>query len=60
MRAVTGEVLRRWRLRLRLTQTQAGARLGVSLRQYQRLENASDGEVNATLALLFNYVEAEK
>jgi transcriptional regulator with XRE-family HTH domain len=60
MRAVTGEVLRRWRLRMGLTQSRAAARLGLSLRQYQRLENASDSEVNATLALLFNYIEAEK
>lgn len=50
-RATNGETLRQWRVGARLTQSDAGARLGLSLRQYQRLE-ASSALVSLTIELL--------
>lgn len=55
--ATTGDTLRAWRARARLTQSDAGLLLGLSLRQYQRLEGSS-ALVSRTIELLL--IEVEK
>ena len=56
-RETTGDTLRTWRARARLTQSDAGLLLGLSLRQYQRLEGSS-ALVSRTIELLL--IEVEK
>ena len=50
-RETSGDTLRQWRASARLTQSEAGLLLGLSLRQYQRLE-ASSALVSRTIELL--------
>lgn len=48
---MTKEELKAWRGRHGLTQEQAGKKLGVSLRTYQRMEDGTTG-IRATYALM--------
>jgi len=52
---LTPLALRQWRARAHLTQTQAGEILGLSLRQYQRLEDGKS-KISRTLELLHNRI----
>ena len=54
---MTAQQLRAWRARLGLTQVEAAARLGISERQYIRIERG-DGGITDTVALLARAVEA--